>query len=218
MPKVKICGNTNIEDAKLALELGADYLGFIFTESKRKIDMRTATKIMEALPYFNNFVAVFLNQEKKNVEAIVSELGIKTIQFHGEETARYCSYFMEKNYQVIKTFRIKDEMSLKRMDEYNATAFLFDTFSKDEGGGTGKAFDWNLIKEKAYVHDKLFLAGGLTIDNLQQAIDEVHPYAVDVASGVEASPGIKDPGLLKSFIQIAKGGSSKSAKQGPVHT
>ncbi len=206
MPKVKICGNTNIDDAKLAAELGADYLGFIFTESKRRVSLEAARSIMKALPEFKHFVAVFSSQSKKEVEAVVEETGIRIVQFHGEETALYCSSFMEKGYEVIKSFRIRDAMSLKRMDEYNVSAFLFDTYSGEEKGGTGVPFDWELIEDRPYVHEKLFLAGGLNVKNLREAIHKVHPFAVDVASGIEATPGKKDPKLLEEFIRIAKEG------------
>ena len=94
---------------------------------------------------------------------------------------------------------------MKRLDEYNVSAFLFDTYSKTEKGGSGKPFDWTLIQDKPYVHDRLFLAGGLTVHNVRQAIHLIRPYAIDVASGVEKSPGIKDPKLLEEFISIAKG-------------
>ncbi len=204
MTRVKICGNTNPEDAKLAAELGADYLGFIFAESKRKINIATALKIIDAIPHFKNFVGVFLNQPKSLVESIAEELGIRILQFHGDETALYCHYFMKKGYEVIKTFHIKDAMSLKRLDEYNVTAFLFDTYTKEASGGTGKTFDWKLIKDKPYVHDRLFLAGGLKVENVADAVKEVRPYAIDVASGVEKSPGIKDPLLLEKLIRIVK--------------
>ena len=211
MTKVKICGNTNIEDAKLAADLGADYLGFIFAESKRKIDIPTAREIMALLPKFKNFVGVFFNQPKKEVETIAGELNLKTLQFHGEETSLYCQSFMDRSFEVIKTFRIKDAMSLKRIDEYNVTAFLFDTFSKEESGGTGTPFDWALIKDRPFVHEKLFLAGGLNIQNLQMAIDQINPFAVDVASGIEKLPGKKDPALLERFIRIAKKKTSQHA-------
>ena len=217
MTKVKICGNTNAEDARMAAQFGADYLGFIFAESKRRLDIRTALGIIDALPHFRNFVAVFFNQPKKEVESIVRELDIKYLQFHGDEPALYCQYFMDEGFEVIKTFRIKDEMSLKRIDEYNVSAFLFDTYSKQEAGGTGKTFDWNLIKEKPFVHDKFFLAGGLNCENLRQALSEVKPFAVDVASGVEREPGKKDPVLLETFIQIAKEGTGRNAEKGSVH-
>jgi phosphoribosylanthranilate isomerase len=206
MPKVKICGNTNIEDARLAAELGADYLGLIFTESKRRVTPETARDIIRSLPDFRHFVAVFYNQTKPEVERVAEELGIRILQFHGEETALYCRSFTEKGYEVIKSFRIKDAMSLKRIDEYNVSAFLFDTYSKEDKGGTGVPFDWELIEDRPYVHEKLFLAGGLNVENLREAIGKVRPFAVDVASGVEKSPGKKDPRLLEEFIRIAKEG------------
>ena len=206
MPKVKICGNTRAEDAQLAASLGADYLGLIFTESKRRVSSDTARTILQSLPDFKNFVAVFSNQPKEEVEEIAHGLGIRVLQFHGEETALYCRSFMEKGYEVIKTFRIKDPMSLKRIDEYNVSAFLFDTFASEGKGGTGAPFDWELIEDRPYVHEKLFLAGGLNVTNLRRAIQRVRPFAVDVASGVEARVGEKDPKLLEEFIRIAKEG------------
>ncbi|HLD56486.1 MAG TPA: phosphoribosylanthranilate isomerase [Candidatus Omnitrophota bacterium] len=205
MAKVKICGNTNIPDTLKAKELGADFLGFIFCESKRKISVHQAREIMDAVGSFENFVGVFANQPKEEVEAIAKQIGLKWLQFHGDETSRYCKYFTDQQFNVIKTFRIKDPMSLKRIDEYDVTAFLFDTYSREEQGGSGKAFDWLLIGDKPYVHEKLFLAGGLTVDNLSAALKQVKPYAVDVASGVEKSPGIKDYVLLEKFIGMAKG-------------
>ena len=206
MPKVKICGNTRAEDAQLAASLGADYLGLIFTESKRRVSPDTARTLLESLPDFKNFVAVFSNQPREEVEEIAHGLGIRILQFHGEETALYCRSFMEKGYEVIKTFRIKDRMGLKRIDEYNVSAFLFDAFSPEGKGGVGTPFDWELIEDRPYVHEKLFLAGGLNVTNLRKAIQKVRPFAVDVASGVEARAGEKDPKLLEEFIRIAKEG------------
>lgn len=217
MTAVKICGNTNPDDAVLAVSLGADYLGFIFAESKRKVDPARAKTIMEALPKFNNFVGVFFNQPKKEVEDIARELGLKFLQFHGEETSLYCKYFSDLGFQVIKTFRIKDAMSLKRIDEYDVSAFLFDTYSKEEAGGTGTVFDWSLIADRPFIHDKLFLAGGLNVENLREALKLINPYAVDVASGVEKEPGKKDPDLLKQFIKIVKEGKSQDAKASSIH-
>jgi len=161
-------------------------------------------EIVQEFPEFKNFVAVFSNQSKEEVERTVQELGVRILQFHGEETARYCHFFMEKGYEVIKTFRIKDRMSLKRIDEYNVSAILFDTYASEGKGGTGLPFDWELIEDRPYVHEKLFLAGGLNVSNLRKAIQKIHPYAVDVASGVEQSLGKKDPRLLAEFVRIAK--------------
>jgi phosphoribosylanthranilate isomerase len=206
MTRVKICGNMNYENARLAVDLGADDLGFIFTPaSKRVITVGKATEILAKLPDFKSTVGVFCNQPKKEVAAIAEELHLKILQFHGAETALYCDSFMQKGYEVIKTFHVKDAMSLKRIAEYNVTAFLFDTFTRSEKGGTGVPFDWSVIEDKPYVHDKLFLAGGLNALNVAQAIEKVRPFAVDVASGVESGPGIKDPHLLRAFIENAKG-------------
>ena len=213
MTKVKICGNTNAQDAIRAKELGADFLGFIFCESKRKITVDQAREIMQPVGPFENFVGVFANQPKEEAEAIAKKLGLKWLQFHGDETSRYCHHFTKLKFNVIKTFRIKDVMSLKRIDEYDVAAFLFDTYSRDELGGTGKTFQWSLIEDKLYVHEKLFLSGGLTVNNLASAIKQVKPYAVAVASGVEKSPGIKDYSLLEQFIEIAKGKKHSAASK-----
>ena len=200
MPKVKICGNTNVADAKLASELGADFLGLIFSESKRKVTVDKAREIMQSINSFDGFVGVFANQPKEEAESIAKTLELKWLQFHGDETSRYCRHFSEQGFHVIKTFRIKDTLSLKRIEEYDVAAFLFDTYSHNQLGGTGTAFDWAIIENNPYIHEKLFLAGGLTPNNLKEAIRRIKPYAVDVASGVEKSPGIKDPALLKCFI------------------
>lgn len=213
MTKVKICGNTNVPDALRATELGADFLGFIFCGSKRKISMDQAKEIMNAVGPYDHFVGVFANQPKEETELIATELGLKWLQFHGDETSRHCQYFTEKHFNVIKTFRIKDTMSLKRIDEYNVSAFLFDTYSREELGGTGNSFNWSLIEDKPYVHEKLFLAGGLTVHNLGEALKQIKPYAVDVASGIEKSPGVKDHLLLERFIEIAKGKKRSGASK-----
>ncbi len=206
MTRVKICGNTNYEQAQLAADLGADYLGFIFAPtSKRVITVDNAMGILAKLAGFKNTVGVFCNQPKKEVEIIADRLQLKFLQFHGEETALYCDSFIRKGYEIIKTFHVKDAMSLKRIAEYNVSAFLFDTYSHSEKGGSGIPFDWSIIEDKPYVHDKLFLAGGLNPVNVAQAIEKVRPFAVDVASGVESSPGTKDPRLLRSFIENVKG-------------
>ncbi len=205
MTRIKICGNTNLENARLAVDLGADYLGFIFAPaSKRAITESQARDIIDHLDGFQNTVGVFVNQPKKDVEKIAGTLGLKYLQFHGDETALYCEHFMKEGYEVIKTFHIKDAMSLKRIDEYNVSAFLFDTFSPSERGGGGKSFDWSVIEDRPYVHEKLFLAGGLSASNVADAIRTVEPFAVDVASGVEISPGIKDVQLLKKFISAVR--------------
>lgn len=213
IPQVKICGNTNEADVAKAIQLGADYIGFIFTESKRRIDPEIAKSIVDAHPSFKNYVGVFYNQPKEEVEAIAKKVGLNILQFHGEETSRYCDHFIKEGYKVIKTFRIKDQMSIKRIDQYNVNAFLFDTFSRTEKGGTGETFDWSLVEDKPYVHDKLFLAGGLNVENVENGIKQLRPFAVDVASGVEAEPGKKNPALLEAFIKTVKHPSEINAKK-----
>ncbi len=209
MAKVKICGNTNIPDIQKAIALGADYLGLIFVAgSKRNVTPELAKTLTASAPDFKQFVGVFFNQSKEEVEEIAATTGIQWLQFHGEETARYCSHFVEKGFNVIKTFRIQDSRSLLRIDEYNVTAYLFDTFSETSKGGTGQTFDWKLIQDKPYVHEKLFLAGGLDLTNLSEALLSIRPFAVDVASGVESEPGIKDHIKLQRFIQTAHGMNS----------
>ncbi len=209
MPKIKICGNTNAEDVECAIRQGADFIGFIFAESKRKISPLAAKKIMASFPDFPNFVGVFANQPKEEVGQIARELSLQWLQFHGDETARYCGHFSELGCKIIKTFRMKDQMSLKRIEEYGSVdAFLLDTYVKSDMGGTGLTFDWSLIENKPYVSEKLFLAGGLTAENVRDAITAIRPYAVDVASGVESSPGIKDHALLEKFIQTVKASES----------
>ncbi len=202
--KVKICGNTNVEDVRLALELGADYIGLIFTESKRRVSLETARVIVAAFPKFKSFVGVFCNQPKQEVESIASQLGLMLLQFHGDETALYCSHFCGAGFQVIKTFHVRDAMSLKRIDEYDVDYFLLDTFSSQERGGSGIPFDWRLLEERPVIREKLFLAGGLNSQNIVPAIEKLHPFAVDAASGVEKTPGLKSPELLKQFIRLAK--------------
>jgi len=216
MAQVKICANTNLDDAKLSADLGADYLGFIFAESKRRVKPVDAKAIVKAMPDFKNFVGVFFNQPKKEVLSVAEDLGIRILQFHGDETALYCRSFLDKGYDVIKTFRIKDAMSLKRIDEYRVSAFLFDTYSREEKGGTGVPFDWSVLEARPFVHEKLFLAGGLNVENLEKAIVLLNPFAVDVASGVEARPGKKDPDLLRKFIEIAKAGGRNHAQKRAV--
>lgn len=213
MTRVKICGNTNYEDARLAASLGADYLGFIFVpNTKRVLTVEKAAEILAKLADFKNIVGVFCNQPKKEVETIAQRLRLKFLQFHGEETALYCDSFMQKGFEVIKTFHVKDAMSLKRIEEYNVSAFLLDTYSHSEKGGTGIPFEWSVIEDKPYVHDKLFLAGGLNPRNVAEAIEKIRPFAVDVASGVESGPGIKDPQLLRAFFEKVKNKGDSSSE------
>jgi len=198
--KVKICGITNIEDASAAVGLGVDTLGFIFAKSPRQIAPEKARSIIHSLPPFVMSMGVFVNEEPAKVREIVNFCGLNLIQFHGDESPEMCQDFMPR---VVKAFQIKDDENLKRADAYKGKvrALLFDTYSKEKRGGTGKTFDWGLAIKGKELGMPLILSGGLSPSNIKEAISTVQPYAVDVNSGVEASPGKKDHVLLKQLME-----------------
>jgi phosphoribosylanthranilate isomerase len=206
MVKVKVCGITTLGDAEKALEFGADALGFNFyAASPRCITPAQARAILERLPEGACKVALFVNQTKEKVRGIIaagelpgSSLPYTCLQFHGEETAEYCRGWPLK---VIKAFRLKEKDSLSGMKAFPADFYLLDSWSTGYGG-SGAAFPWEWL---AGVDTKnLILSGGLTSDNVAEAIRRIRPYGVDVCSGVEVRPGIKDHAKLKAFIDIAK--------------
>ncbi|SPD76321.1 N-(5'-phosphoribosyl)anthranilate isomerase [uncultured Desulfobacterium sp.] len=198
--KVKICGITNIEDALKAVELGIDALGFIFAKSPRKVEPEKAAGIIRSLPLFIKTVGVFVNEEPNRIRQIVDLCGLDIIQFHGDEPPEVLAEFAPR---AIKAFRLKDESSLEPIKSYQGKvrATLLDTYSDNKFGGTGKTFDWGLaIKAKAF-GIPLILSGGLSPDNIQEAIRAVQPYAVDVNSGVEEGPGKKDHILMTQLME-----------------
>jgi len=197
---VKLCGMTNAEDASAAVALGVDGLGFVFAKSPRQIAPEKARAIIQTLPPFMISVGVFVNEAPEAVREIMAFCGLDLIQFHGDESPDVCSQFMPR---AVKAFQLKDETSLERMRPYcgKVRAFLFDAYSKEKRGGTGKTFDWDLaIKGKA-LGVPIILSGGLGPANIAEAISIVRPYAVDVNSGVEKSPGIKDHLLMKDLME-----------------
>ncbi len=203
MTRIKICGITNLEDAISAVDLGGDPLGFIFTKSPRQISPGKAKNIIKKLPPFINVVGVFVNFPMKTVEKIAETCKIDTLQFHGNETPDYCAKFRE-THKVIKAFRIKDKESLKLLNKYDVDGYLLDTYIKGTAGGTGKVFDWDLAKEAKRFAEPIILSGGINPGNVKDAIRKVKPYAVDVSSGVERSPGKKDIRLMKEFINAVR--------------
>jgi phosphoribosylanthranilate isomerase len=200
MVRIKICGITNLEDALLAAELGANALGFIFyAKSPRKVDPEATREIIRQLPPFVLSVGVFVNEEAAVVQELAARVGLDWVQLHGQEPPEYCRSLGRR---VLKGFRIKDEDSLKELQVYRGAvqAFLLDTYKKGQTGGTGETFDWELaVRAKGY--GPIVLAGGLTAENVAHAVATVWPQAVDVASGVEAAPGKKDPEKLRAFFK-----------------
>ena len=200
MVRIKICGITNLEDAVLAADLGAHALGFIFyAKSPRSVAPEAAREIIRQLPPLVLSVGVFVNEEAAAVRELAARVGLDWVQLHGQESPEYCRSLGRR---VLKGFRIKDEESLLELPVYRGAvqALLLYTYKQGQTGGTGEAFDWDLaVRAKEY--GPIVLAGGLTADNVAQAVAAVRPQAVDVASGVEAAPGKKDPERLREFFR-----------------
>lgn len=212
MIKVKICGITNLEDAIASCEDGADALGFIFyRKSVRFIEPEEAKVIIRELPPFVTTVGVFVDEDADKIHEIVKAVGLHVVQLHGSETPEFCQGIQAK---VIKAFRIKGTKVVggvargqtvdKEMERYHVSAYLMDTYREDVEGGTGATFNWSVAKE-ATKTGRLILSGGLTPENVRQAVKIVTPYAVDVSSGVEERPGKKDLKKVMEFIEGAKG-------------
>lgn len=203
---VKICGITNLEDALACVEFGADALGFNFyAKSPRRVSLERATKILEDVPSSILKVGVFVNEPEQNVKDIAVELGLDYLQFHGDETPSYCEQFATPYW---KAFRLKDEKTLELMRKYACDYYLVDSFTAQVYGGSGVTANWDLAREAKKV-GKIILAGGLTPENVAEAIRTVLPDGVDVASGVEEKPGRKDAAKLERFItNVRESGSS----------
>jgi phosphoribosylanthranilate isomerase len=202
--KVKICGMTQLKDALFAVEQGVDAVGFIFyKKSPRAVTMKTVREIITKLPPLVDTVGVFVNESAERVNKIANYCGLDLVQLHGEESPAFCRKIHRR---VIKAFRVKDLQSIKQLEKFPVSGFLLDTFSDDLHGGTGKTFDWNLALP-AKKMGPVILAGGLTPRNILQAVRQVRPYGVDVCSGVEKSPGIKDLEKVRAFLRNIRSGS-----------
>lgn len=202
MVRVKICGITSIEDALQAVNEGADALGFVFHEkSPRYVFPEQAAAIVKALPPFVQAVGLFVNADLVFVNATLEQCRLDLAQLHGDEPPEYCD---RVNRRVIKAFRIKDIESLDPIKSYRVAGHLLDAYSSAAYGGTGMTFNWEIART-AEKYGPVVLAGGLTPDNVRQAVKKVVPYGVDVSSGVEKMPGKKDPDKVREFIRRAKG-------------
>jgi phosphoribosylanthranilate isomerase len=203
--KVKICGITNRDDAALAVEAGADALGFIqYRKSPRYVEPAAAKAIIAELPPFVLPIGVFVNEDAAAVRSLMDECGFMLAQLQGDESAAYCQRLGRP---VIKALRVKDRGSFLALAEFQGRAsvrgVLIDAFSDHAFGGTGHRVDWTLAAEAARAVP-ILLAGGLTPSNVAEAVRLVRPYGVDVSSGVEQSPGKKDPEKVKAFIEAAR--------------
>jgi phosphoribosylanthranilate isomerase len=196
--RVKFCGITRTEDALHAASLGVDAIGLVFyPKSPRKIDNKQAIEIIRVLPAFVSAVALFVDAEEQDIRSVVDSIVVDCLQFHGNESPEACRKYGKR---YIKAVRVNSQTSFKRLAEayHDANALLLDAYDPSAFGGTGKAFDWNLIPKDLAM--PIILAGGLDSSNAESAITEVRPYALDVSSGVEAQKGIKDKIKMTAFM------------------
>ena len=204
VPRIKICGITNPDDAQLAVESGADALGFIFYEkSPRYIRPESARKIVRDLPPFVRAVGVFVNSDRDAVNRIADVGLLSALQLHGDEAPKFCRGFARP---VIRAVRVVEELEASDIEPYaeaGVDTFLLDTAKQGFYGGTGETFDWSAaLFAKSY--GRVILSGGMNPDNVRKGVATVNPYAVDTSSGVESAPGIKDHVKVKAFIDAAR--------------
>ena len=217
--QVKICGITTKEGAHSAVEAGADFLGFVFAKSKRRILPEQATEIIRGLPAHVKSVGVFVNESKEEIQRIAQLTHLDYIQLHGAETPEFCASL---GLPIIKAFSIKQEKDLDVLKDYDCDYYLVDSPGVQYAGGSGIPFDWDLLQSKQLPQEQLILAGGLTNENVSMAIAKIKPKIVDVSSGVETD-GEKDPIKIKSFIETVKtypyqgNKTSRSEENGCIH-
>jgi len=200
--RIKICGITCVADGVAADEAGADMIGLMFYErSPRNISIAAAAEISRTLSPFILKVGVFVNPDEDAVMRAIGECGLTLLQFHGEETPEFCTQF---GVMSMKALRVRDAASLDALPNYATDAYLLDAYSPHAHGGTGAKFNWDLAIEAKKHGKPIFLAGGLTANNIAEAVHKVQPFGVDVSSGVESSPGKKDDAKVRAFIQAVR--------------
>jgi len=200
--KVKICGLTNVEHALAAVAAGADLLGFVLWEkSPRCVTIETAREIARLLPPATTRVGLFVDATVEQVMFSLRICDFFALQFHGQESPAYCQQF---GVMTIKAFRLRDAASLSALAGYDTDAFLLDSMVEGQPGGTGQTFDWSLAAQAKKFNKPIFLAGGLTPQNVGAAIRAAQPFGVDVSSGVEASPGKKDHQKMRDFVAAVR--------------
>jgi len=197
IPKVKICGITNHEDAVAALQMGADLLGFNFyRESPRYIAPEKAEAIVNKLPAFIDIAGVFVNSPLEEVREITSQCQLDWVQLHGDENPEFCRWLAYDSIKTMKAIRVKEAEDIKDADNYFTDAILLDAYDPGKYGGTGLTFDWNII---GHIGKRVFLAGGINPENAVAAM-ELGVYGIDVCSGIESEPGRKDHDKMKTLF------------------
>jgi phosphoribosylanthranilate isomerase len=201
MVRVKICGVTSLEDARMCLDAGADAIGLNFwARSARRVDEGVAREIVRALAGQTLFVGVFVDSSADEVSRVREQVGLDCVQLHGDEPPEMLAQFLPHAYKAV---RVRGDV-LAAVRAYPGEHVLLDAYVAGLPGGTGATFDWNLARAVA-AERKLTLAGGLTPANVRSAVETVEPYCVDVASGVESAPGVKDAALVRAFVLNARG-------------
>ena len=208
--RVKICGITNREDALCAAAEGADALGFIFyPRSPRFVPAETAAAIIEALAPFVTPVGVFVNEPRDHIAATVASTGLRAIQLHGDEPPEACAGFAVP---VVKALRVGEDFDTSALNDYPVGTFLLDTEKKGLYGGTGETFDWAVARDAARCA-RIVLSGGLTPENVAEAVGAVGPYAVDCGSGVESEPGRKDHAKIVRFVEEVRAAEEQDSRR-----
>lgn len=217
MTKVKICGITNPEDARVAVASGADAIGLIFAESPRRVSPEVAQEIVHGVDLKGAAaVGVFVDETPEHMIEVAEFVGLHVLQLHGDEPPEVVESIGSLNFDVVKSFRVSaEEVSVEQLRAYRPTAYLLDTYVPGKPGGTGKTFDWELARE-AKQYGRIILAGGLGVDNVREAIRVASPYGVDASSRLERSPGEKDHELVREFVRLVKSpGPARDAETRP---
>jgi phosphoribosylanthranilate isomerase len=208
--KIKICGITNLEDAQAAIDMGADILGFNFyARSPRYIEPARAAAIIRKLPSFVDTAGVFVNVPMRDIHHLTTSGMLNWVQFHGDETPDFCRLFSQWNIRTIKAVRVQSLDSVQQAAQYQTFALLFDAYNSGLYGGTGQTFDWPLIKN---FPRRVFVAGGITPENVRQALD-IGVFGIDVCSGIEAKPGIKDHTKMRRLFDAVYEFTGQKVKQ-----
>lgn len=204
MTRIKICGLRNPSDARAAAKAGADAIGLVFAPSPRQVTAAEAKEIVDTLPPFISKVGVFVNESIDKVLSIVKTCGLDVLQFHGQESPQYCQEMRDilgAGVKIVKAFSVRRSQDLDKLSSYDVDAFLLDAYVPNRGGGGGQTFPWELAK--TVPKEKLILAGGLKASNVELALTELHPFGVDVSSGVETD-GVKDAQKMNEFVEIIR--------------